>query len=62
MLPVYFGLAIVVEEERLAGARPSSRRSSTASRAPRGKDELLELAESVRLRAMLFQHNVFRQR
>ena len=42
-----------------ARARPSPRPSS---RAAKGRTELLELAEQIRLRAMIFQHNVFFQR
>jgi cephalosporin hydroxylase len=61
VLPIYFGLAIVVEEAVLHSnpelAAVMDRLSSGES-----KDDLLELAESVRLQAMLFQHNVFYRR
>ncbi len=58
VLPIYFGLVIVAEEARLqenrALAAVMDRLESAES-----KQELLELAESVRLQAMIFQHNVF---
>ena len=57
VLPVYFGLAIVVEEARIDREPELGARCSTGSRAAEGKDILLEIAESTRLQAILFQHN-----
>ena len=62
VLPIYFGLAIVVEEERLGAPARAGRACSTSSRAPRAGTTLLELAEETRLQAMVFQHNVFYSR
>ena len=61
VLPIYFGLAIVAEEARL---RDDPELAAVLDRleSGEGKHELLELAESVRLQAMLFQHNVFYHR
>ncbi len=56
VLPVYFGLAIVVEEERLA-RQPELARLLDWLESAEGKDVLLEIGESTRLQAMLFQHN-----
>jgi cephalosporin hydroxylase/GT2 family glycosyltransferase len=58
VLPIYFGLAIVVEEAVL---RSNPELAAVIERLSSGesKEDLLELAESVRLQAMLFQHNVF---
>lgn len=61
VLPIYFGLAIVVEEERLA-RQPELARVLDRLESQAGSEELLELAESVRLQAMIFQHNVFYHR
>ncbi len=61
VLPIYFGLAIVVEEERLA-RQPELAAVLDHLEAADGRGELLEVAEQVRLRAMMFQHNVFFQR
>jgi cephalosporin hydroxylase len=58
VLPIYFGLAIVVEEERLAREPelgPVLDRLETAE----GRYELLELSEALRIKAMIFQHGVF---
>jgi cephalosporin hydroxylase/glycosyltransferase involved in cell wall biosynthesis len=61
VLPIYFGLAIVVEEAVL---RSNPELAAVIDRLSSGesKNDLLELAESVRLQAMLFQHNVFYRR
>jgi len=56
VLPVYFGLAIVVEEARLA-AQPALARLLDRFESAEGKDDLLQIAESTRLQAILFQHN-----
>jgi cephalosporin hydroxylase len=56
VLPVYFGLAIVVEEDRLE-REPELARLLDSFDTAAGKDILLQLAESTRLNAILFQHN-----
>src|SRR5207249_4114949 len=58
VLPIYFGLAIVAEQERLT-RQPELTRPLDWLESNEGRKELLVLAESVRLQAMLFQHNVF---
>ncbi|MEO6629695.1 MAG: CmcI family methyltransferase [Aquihabitans sp.] len=58
VLPVYFGLAIVVEEERLA-RQPALAAELDRLESIRGKDQLLRLTEDMRLRAMVFQHTVY---
>ncbi|HEX6236170.1 MAG TPA: CmcI family methyltransferase [Acidimicrobiales bacterium] len=55
VLPIYFGLAIVVEEARLA-ARPELAAALDRLESAEGRGELLEVAEATRLRAMVFQH------
>ena len=61
VLPIYFGLAIVVEEERLE-RQPAVKGELDRLQGIKGKSQLLHLAENVRLNAMLFQHNVYYQR
>ena len=56
VLPIYFGLAIVVEEARLE-ANPELARLLDHFESAEGKDDLLQIAESTRLQAILFQHN-----
>ena len=56
VLPIYFGLAIVVEEERLE-REPELARLLDRFESAEGKDVLLQIAESTRLQAILFQHN-----
>jgi cephalosporin hydroxylase/glycosyltransferase involved in cell wall biosynthesis len=58
VLPIYFGLAIVVEEDRLA-ATPALAAVLNRLESAEGRLDLLELAESLRLRALQFQHNTF---
>jgi len=58
VLPLYFGLAIVVEEERLAH-QPELARVLDRLESAEGRRELLELGESLRIRALIFQHGVF---
>ncbi|MEJ7582483.1 MAG: CmcI family methyltransferase [Acidimicrobiales bacterium] len=58
VLPVYFGLAIVVEEERLA-RQPELAAELDRLESPEGKDQMLELAEDVRLQALMFQHKIY---
>ena len=55
VIPIYFGLAIVTEEERLA-ARPELERALDRLESSEGRYELLDVAEATRLRAMVFQH------
>jgi cephalosporin hydroxylase len=55
VIPIYFGLAIVVEEDRLAD-QPELERALTRLESSEGRAELLEVAEATRLRAMVFQH------
>ena len=55
VIPIYFGLAIVVEEARLA-AQPDLAAALTRLESREGRHELLEVAEATRLRAMVFQH------
>lgn len=61
VLPIYFGLAIVVEEERLEG-EPELAAALDRLESAEGRYELMKVAEDVRLKAMLFQHNVFFRR
>src|SRR5439155_11124300 len=61
ILPVYFGLAIVVEQARIDRDPEIGRVLDRLESAP-GKDALLELAESTRLQAILFQHNDYYER
>jgi cephalosporin hydroxylase len=56
VLPIYFGLAIVVEEDRIA-AHPEIDKALDRLESSEGRYELLELAEELRLKAMIFQHN-----
>jgi cephalosporin hydroxylase len=61
VLPIYFGLAIVAEEERLE-RQPELAAALDHLESADGRGELLEVAEQVRLRAMLFQHQVYFER
>ena len=61
VLPIYFGLAIVAEQERL-DRQPELAAELDRIENSHGKQQLLELAEDVRLRTMLSQHNVCFQR
>jgi cephalosporin hydroxylase len=61
VLPIYFGLAIVAEQAQLQ-SHPELAGVMDRLESSEGKDELLRLAESVRLQAMIFQHNVFYHR
>jgi cephalosporin hydroxylase len=58
VLPIYFGLAIVAEEDRLA-ANPELAAVLDHLESAEGREELLEVAESQRLTTLRFQHNVF---
>ena len=55
VIPIYFGLAIVAGEDRLA-AQPDLERALARLDSSEGRYELLEVAEATRLRAMVFQH------
>ncbi|MCB0976566.1 MAG: class I SAM-dependent methyltransferase [Acidimicrobiales bacterium] len=61
VLPIYFGLAIVADQERLR-RQPELKAELDRLQSTKGKSQLLHLAESVRLQAMMFQHNVYYQR
>jgi cephalosporin hydroxylase len=61
VLPVYFGLAFVVETERLA-RQPELAAALDRLESAAGRFDLLEVSEQIRLRAMLFQHMVYFQR
>jgi len=56
VLPVYFGLAIVVEAARLE-REPGLAQLLDRFESAEGKDLLIDIAESTRLQAILFQHN-----
>jgi cephalosporin hydroxylase len=56
VLPIYFGLAIVVEEDRIA-VQPEIDKALDRLESSEGRYELLQLAEELRLKAMIFQHN-----
>jgi cephalosporin hydroxylase len=58
VLPIYFGLAIVADEDRLA-ANPALADVLDDLEGAKSRGQLLELAESLRLNALVFQHNVF---
>jgi cephalosporin hydroxylase len=60
-LPIYFGLAIVVEEDLLA-ARPALAEVLDRLESPSGKDRLLHLSEEIRLDAAVFDQILLRQR
>jgi cephalosporin hydroxylase len=61
VLPIYFGLAIVVEEDRI-GAHPEIDKALDRLESAEGRYELLEVAEELRLKAMIFQHNDYFRR
>lgn len=61
VVPIYFGLAIVAEQERL-DRQPGLATELDRVEGVEGKSELLEVAETVRLRAMVLQHRVYYQR
>ena len=61
VLPLYFGLAIVVEEELLA-ARPELAAALDHLESNEGKDELLRLGEGIRLDAITFDQALLRLR
>jgi hypothetical protein len=57
VLPLYFGLAIVAEEERLA-RQPALAAELDRIESAEGRLELIELGESIRVRAMAQHHTV----
>ncbi len=61
LLPIYFGLAIVVEE-RMLDAHPALRAKLDEIESEAGKQELLELSEKIRIDATVFEHNFLRVR
>jgi cephalosporin hydroxylase len=56
VIPIYFGLAIVVERERLE-RQPRLAAALDRLETSEGRHELLKVSEDVRIQAMLFQHN-----
>jgi cephalosporin hydroxylase len=61
VLPIYFGLAIVIDEQLLA-YRPSLAAVLDELEGPSGKDMLLRLGEEIRLDAAVFDQVLLRQR
>ncbi len=61
VLPIYFGLAIVVEE-RLLDEHPDLRALLDGLETEAGKQRLLELSEQIRIDETVFEHNVLRVR
>jgi len=61
VLPIYFGMAIVVDEARLA-AHPALAQLLDRLESPSGKDMLLRLGEEIRLDGSAFDQVLLRQR
>ncbi|MET0903158.1 MAG: CmcI family methyltransferase, partial [Acidimicrobiales bacterium] len=61
VLPIYFGLAIVAEEDVLA-ARPELAAMLDELESPSGTARMLELSERIRLDGAVFEHNIDRVR
>jgi cephalosporin hydroxylase len=61
VLPIYFGLAIVADEDRLA-ANPELGAALDHLESPEGVRELLELSERIRMDGLILQHDVFYDR
>ncbi|MGZ4716432.1 MAG: CmcI family methyltransferase [Acidimicrobiales bacterium] len=61
VLPIYFGLAFVVEEERLA-QNPELAAVLDRLESREGRFDLLELSESIRIEAAIFTQSVMRVR
>ncbi len=61
VLPIYFGLAIVTEEDRL-DRNPELRALLDELESGKGKDTLLELSENIRLDAATWEQDVLRFR
>ena len=58
VLPIYFGLAIVAEEETIA-ANPELAAHLDFLESAQGRFELLELSERIRIEGAVFQQNMF---
>ena len=61
VVPIYFGLAIVVEQD-LLDRRPALAAELDRLDSPDGTRDLLELSERIRLDAVVFEHNIDRVR
>jgi len=61
VLPIYFGLAIVIEEQLLVG-HPDLAAVLDKLESPSGKDMLLRLGEEIRLDSAVFDQVLLRQR
>jgi cephalosporin hydroxylase/glycosyltransferase involved in cell wall biosynthesis len=61
VVPIYFGLAVAAEQP-LLDERPELAAAFDELERDMGGGRLLALSEDVRLRAMIFQHNVYFQR
>ncbi len=61
VLPIYFGLAILVEQERLA-RQPALAAALDRLESPDGKDALLQLSEDIRLEAVIFDQALIKLR
>ena len=61
VLPIYFGLAIVAEQERL-DRQPALAAELDRLESAAGKDQLLQLSEDIRLESLIFQHKIFYDR
>jgi hypothetical protein len=61
VLPIYFGLAIVVEQSRL-DRQPELAAVLDHLESAAGKQELLQVAEDIRIDHLIFQHKVFYDR
>lgn len=59
VIPIYYGLAVLAEEE-LLDERPELTAILDQLESPEGTSELLELSERIRLDEVVFQHNVMR--
>ena len=58
VVPIYFGLAIVVDEDLLA-ERPELAAELDRLESPAGTQQLLELSERIRIDGLIFQHDVY---
>jgi hypothetical protein len=61
VLPIYFGLAIVAEEERLE-RQPALAAALDRLESSEGKDALLQVAEDIRIDHLIFQHRIYYDR
>ena len=60
ILPIFFGLAVVVEEERLA-LQPSLAATLDRLESPEGKDMLLRLSEDIRVDSVIVDQALLKQ-